>query len=143
MELKVVRQIRTDNSTIGRFFINGKDTCWCLEPKDRHLVATMTLATIQSVKIDDKTAIPTGRYKVGKYYSPAHKAFVPRIINVPGFDYVEIHKGNFPQDTKACLLLGTDKAPDAVIHSAAAIDAFYPVVFKAIDTGEEVFITYS
>ena len=55
---------------------------------------------------------------------------------------MEIHVGNFPKDTEGCLLLGTDRGPDEVLNSKAAVEAFYQKFFSTVDNDEMVFITY-
>lgn len=142
MELLVNRTTPTQNSTIGSFYVNGAFESFCLEPVERGLTSTMSLEQIATIKVPDQTAVPTGRYQVTKYYSPKHRAIVPCIVGIPGFSYVEIHIGNFPKDTDACLLLGTQIGPDEVLNSAVAIDRFYPKFFAALEAGEEVWITY-
>lgn len=143
MELTVDRTDRTANSTIGNFSVNGIFECFCLEPKDRGLTSNMTLSQIQAIKIQNKTAIPTGRYQVTKYNSPKHhNTEVPLLENVTDFAFIEIHVGNFPKDTDGCLLLGTEKGPDEVLNSKVAINDFYPKFFAALNAGEDVFITY-
>jgi len=143
MELKVQRLIKSPLSTIGKFYINDMPSFDCLEPTDRGLTSQMTLAQIKAIKIPDKTAIPTGRYQVTKYFSPKHHMDVPLVNNVPGYAGVEIHVGNFPQDTDGCLLLGTSTGADEVLNSKAAIDVFYPQFFAAVAANETVWITYS
>jgi hypothetical protein len=142
MELTVNRTTKTDNSTIGQFLTDGEFECYCLEPTDRGLTADMSLADIAAIKVANQTAVPTGRYQVTKYYSPKHGCLVPCMVGIPGFAYVEIHIGNFPQDTDACLLLGTDTGTDEVLNSRVAIDAFYPKFFAALEVGDECWITY-
>ena len=142
MELTVDRITKTDQSTTGNFSINGVFECYCLEPTDRGLTSDMSLADIQAIKIQDKTAVPIGRYSVTKYFSPKNNATVPLLQDVPDYGYVEIHVGNFPKDTDGCLLLGTDIGPDEVLNSKVAVAAFYPKFFAALDAGEDVFITY-
>ena len=45
---------------------------------------------------------------------------VPHVLNVPGFDEIEIHPGNFPGDTEGCLLVGFTRLPDMIESSRAA-----------------------
>jgi len=143
MELTVNRTDRTASSTIGNFLIDGVFECFSLEPTDRGLTSDMTLSQIRAIKIQNKTAIPTGRYQVIKFNSPKHNnQAVPLLENVTGFAFIEIHVGNFPKDTDGCLLLGTEKDVDKVLNSKVAINAFYPKFFAALDAGEDVFITY-
>lgn len=142
MKLLVDRNIKTKKSTIGTLTVNGGFECYTLEPVDRGLTSAMTLEVINDVKIPGKTAIPTGTYKIGRYESPKHHTVVPILIDVPGFGFVEIHVGNFPADTLACLLPGTEKGIDQVLHSKVATDKLYEKIFKALDEDEEVTITY-
>lgn len=142
MQLTVTRITKTDNSTIGEFAIDGKFFSYCLEPTDRGLTSDMTLEQIAAIKVANKTCIPTGEYNVTKYFSPKHNAEVPLIENIPGFAFVEIHVGNYPKDTDACLLLGYTKDTDFVGGSKDAITDFYRVFFEALDKGEQVSIEY-
>jgi hypothetical protein len=142
MELLVERKIRTSNSTIGEFHVNSKFFSYTLEPTDRGLTSAMTLDQIKKIKVPSKTAIPIGRYQVSKYFSPKHNAWVPILLGVKGFDYVEIHVGNYPKDTDACLLLGESKAVDMVGTSKEIVTKFYGLFFEALHAGEQVWITY-
>jgi len=142
MELTVKRTIKSANSTLSDFYIDGQRTYYGLEPVDRGLNEDMTLDEIKAAKIQNKTAIPTGRYRVTRAYSPKHGKDVPLVNDVKGFGGVEIHVGNFPKDTEGCLLLGTDRGPDEVINSKAAVEAFYQKFFSTVDNDEMVFITY-
>lgn len=142
MELLQKRKIKSPNSTIGEFSIDGVFKFYGLEPIDRGLTSDMTLAQIASIKVATKTAIPTGRYQVVKYFSPKHNAEVPMLKDVPGFGYVEIHVGNTAKDTDACLLLGISKGVDCIGSSKVAIEDFYKEFFDALDCNEEVWITY-
>jgi hypothetical protein len=143
MEILRERSFKTPVSTIGPVSIDGKFTCYGLEPRDRDLTSAMTPAQIKLKKVDGETAIAPGRYPITKYYSPDHSTWVLRVLNVIGFDYIEIHIGNYPHDTKGCLLLGTGYAKDMVTNSKVAVDAFYKVVFAALDAGEGVWIIYA
>ena len=141
MELTVDRITKTDQSTIGNFLVDGVFEAYCLEPTDRGLTSDMSLEEVQGIKVAAQTAIPTGRYQVIKYFSPDHNEDVPCLVGVTDFECVEIHVGNFPRDTKACILLGTDKGPDEVLNSRAAVNVFYPKFFAAVAAGDEVWIT--
>jgi hypothetical protein len=143
MQLLVTRTTRTANSTIGKFSVNGAFFSYCLEPTDRDLTSDMTLQQIAAIKVQNKTCIPTGTYKITSYISPKHNnTRVPLLENVPGFAYVEIHVGNYPKDTDACLLLGSTEAVDFVGNSGVTVQKFYQLFFAALDNGEEISITY-
>jgi len=142
MELLVNRTTRTPNSTIGEFSVNGVFFSYCLEPTDRGLTSDMTLQQIAAIKVQNKTCIPTGTYQLTRYPSPKNGREVPILRDVPGFAFVEIHVGNYPGDTDACLLLGSTKSTDFIGNSRDTVQKFYDLFFATLDNDEEVSITY-
>ena len=64
MELVLERKWKKDNYTIGRLSIDGGFFCNTLEDTDRGLTSEMTAEQIRKIKIQSKTAIPTGRYRI-------------------------------------------------------------------------------
>lgn len=91
-----------EKATPGRLLINGGFFCHTLElPKFR--------------------CIPEGEYSLLMTYSPRFKRLMPQIMNVPGFEGIRIHWGNFvPKDSQGCPLVGYDKGVDA-----NGVDAVY------------------
>lgn len=65
----------------------------------------------------NQTAIPTGNYKIIVNLSPKFKRNLPRLIDVPGFDGILIHRGNTDKDTSGCILIGENKVVGKVINS--------------------------
>jgi len=119
MELLLKRIKKTDKSTIGELFVNGKFECYTLEDVERE------------VKIKGKTAIPKGTYKVGISMSNRFKKLLPILENVPNFEGVRIHTGNKPEDTEGCILVGLSKGTDAVWNSRLAFERLFPKMQKA------------
>lgn len=115
--------------------------CYCLEDKDRGLSSTMSLSEIKENKVPKETAIPTGRYQITKYFSPKHGVWVPLLLHVPGFEFVEIHVGNYAKDTDGCLLLGSGVAPDMVTNSKDTVAKFYKRIFAELTDDSQVWIT--
>lgn len=142
MELTQKRRIKTELTTIGPFEIDGTAFGYGLEPMDRGLTEDMTPDEIAKIKVPHRTAIPPGRYQVTKYFSPKHNDYVLHVMGVNGFDFIEIHVGNFYTDTDGCLLVGLDLGHDQVLHSKDAIAQLYKQAFAALDNKEEVWITY-
>ena len=142
MNLLVNRTTRTAYSTIGDFSVNGQRFSYCLEPTDRGLTAGMTPQQVAALKVPGKTCIPPGTYSVTIYFSPSHQGQVPLVNNVPGFDNIEIHTGNYPKDTKGCLLLGSTESTDFIGNSDVTIAQFYTLFRQALTNGEQVTITY-
>lgn len=112
MELKLIRDEHTDNSTIGSLYIDGHYFCYTLEDRKR------------TIKVDGKTCIPSGKYSVIIDYSNRFKRNMPHILNVPGFEGVRIHAGNSATDTSGCILLGYKKEVDWIGESRMAVNSF-------------------
>ena len=143
MELELVRIARRDTYTIGRLYVDGVRFCDTLEDTDRGLDQKMPLATLKARKRKGITAIPTGRYRVTlgvkspKYSQrPAYafcEGYVPRLINVPAYDGILIHIGNYPQDTEGCILVGRNTKVGAVLESTETFKKLYALLKKATD----------
>lgn len=109
MKLELKRIALKDTYTIGRLYIDGEYFCDTLEDKVRDLS--------QEKKVPGETAIPAGTYKVIVNDSPRFKRKLPRLLNVPHFDGILIHRGNTPEDTSGCILVGENKQIGRVINS--------------------------
>lgn len=151
MEITVIRKYKLKDYTIGKLYIDGEYFCDTIEDKDRNLYQGMELDWIKREKVYGETAIPYGRYKVTlKVQSPKFKgkkqyekcdAYIPRLENVPGFDGILIHIGNYAKDSYGCILLGENKVKGAVVNSTIWFWKFYDIVKKADDEGKDIYIT--
>lgn len=127
--------------------------CDTLEPENRGLHQDMPLPMIKARKVYGKTAIPAGRYRIklkvspsfkDKYYARPYEGRMPYITDIPGFDSVLIHPGNYPSDTKACPLVGMRHSGihgqlfDSVIAFQDLMD-FY--IWPAYQRKEEIWMT--
>jgi hypothetical protein len=144
MELRIKRVARRDTYTIGHLYIDGERFCDTLEDKDRGLRQDMAVSVIRAMKRKGTTAIPTGRYRVTmdvqspKFRTKAMYQFcngyLPRLINVPGFDGVLIHVGNTAKDTEGCLLVGRNTRVGKVLESRATFVKLYDRLKTAKDS---------
>lgn len=152
MELLLDRKWKKDKYTIGRLYVDGEFFCNTLEDTDRGLTSDMDIGKIKSIKIQDKTAIPTGAYLIDMdTVSPSFgkKAFymkiclgkVPRLKDVPGFSGILIHTGNKPEDTSGCILVGMNKATGQVLDSQATFINLYSKLEAAHKNNETIRIT--
>ncbi len=141
MELKLRRTWPDSDCTIGELFIDGSASreCYILEPPVREIEDV----PVEKWKVSGHTAVPRGRYRVIRRFSPRHGEIVPWLAGISGFEDVEIHSGNTAIDTKGCLLPGMDKGDDAVFRSVVAFKSLDAKIAGAIENGEEVFITIS
>lgn len=143
MELNIKRIARRETYTVGRLYIDGKYFCDTLEDKDRGLRQDMPTSVIRATKRKGTTAIPTGRYRVTlKVQSPKFSkraiyqfcnGYLPRLINVPGYDGVLIHIGNTARDTEGCLLVGKNTQVGKVLDSRKTFIELYDRLLGAKD----------
>lgn len=141
--MKVVRDLKLSTATLGTLSSDE---------------FSRPYQTLEPVWIDGPTdvkprAIPEGRYRVTVQWSEKHKMNVPWVLEVPGFEAVEIHPGNFPKDTLACLLIGEERfenigvadQPDQpmITNSRHAWSTVFTAIMSAISNHEEVWIEYT
>ena len=143
MKLKLHRTFKGETYTIGKLYVDGEYFCDTIEDKDRGLFQNMPLEQIKEKKIKYQTAIPTGTYKVTlSVQSPKYsqreqydfcKGYLPRLIDVPGFDGILIHIGNKAGDSSGCILVGENKVKGQVINSTATFKRLYEMLKSATD----------
>lgn len=122
IELRIVRRIHTPKSTIGDLSLNNEFFCFTLEDTARY----------QGEKVKGKTAIPEGVYNVELTMSNRFKKVMPLLLNVEGFTGIRIHKGNYPEDTDGCILVGmTRDGEDSIQRSKVAYDMLMARLTKA------------
>jgi hypothetical protein len=107
IKLLVKREFFAETYTIGKLCVDGVYFCDTLENPVRP----------EGVKIPNETAIPYGTYEVIVNFSPKFKRILPRLLNVPMFDGILIHRGNSVKDTSGCILVGENKVKGMVLNS--------------------------
>ena len=112
INLLLIRDTFTDESTIGELFLNDERMCDTLELpyKDNQ----------RSV-----SCIPTGSYKVRMRYprESATRYYLHLLVkDVKDRSYILFHKGNSAKDTRGCILVGQGSQQDIVQNSALAMD---------------------
>jgi len=133
MKLTLKTRFKAEEYTIGSLLIDGEYFCDTLEDKVRVLNSA-------SDKIFGKTAIPAGTYKVVVNYSPKFKRRLPRLLDVPYFEGILIHRGNEAEHTHGCILVGENKVKGRVINSAQWERALIQILLDAIADDEEITI---
>lgn len=137
MELIVRRSWPSKFATVGVLFVDGEMECFTLEDVVREVKGQ----PVASWKVQDRTAIPEGRYPVTVDYSAHFGCDMAHVLNVPGFEGIRIHWGNKAADTDGCVLLGDVRQVDWVGDSRKAYLRWFPRLQAAIAAEEEVWIT--
>jgi len=112
INLLIIRDTFSDKSTIGELFINGERFC----------------DTLENPYLDNQrniSCIPEGEYPVRLRYprESATREYLHLLVqDVPNRDYILFHRGNFPKDTRGCILLGQGTQQDVVNNSTLAMD---------------------
>jgi len=146
MELRLDRKWFTIASTIGELYVDDRYECFMLEDpvreRDVDQDGDIDAADVVGFKIQDRTAIPSGRYQVILWQSPKFGE-VLKLLDVPGYTDILAHAGNRAVDTKGCLLTGQQRGENAVYNSRVALAALLLKVKAALARNEEVWISVS
>ena len=119
MNLLLIRDTYTKESTIGKLYIDGKYECDTLED------------VVREEKIFGETAIPEGEYTIILNLSSRFKKILPLLLNVPSFEGIRIHSGNNAEDTHGCILVGVRDKKDWIGNSKKT---FISLMLKLIET---------
>ena len=117
MKLRLERIYTCDTYTIGKLYVNGDYFCDTLEDTVRDMNKDGDLNDKGEGKVYGKTAIPYGTYKVVLNKSPKFKRILPRLLDVPHFSGILIHRGNRAKDTHGCILVGKNTIKGMVTSS--------------------------
>lgn len=150
MKLLLNRHFKGETYTIGKLYIDDEYFCDTCEDVDRALRQEMNMDEIEKIKIMHQTAIPTGKYKITLgVQSPKYskrkqydfcKGYLPRLIDVPGFEGVLIHIGNKAGDSSGCILVGENKVKGQVINSTVTFKKLYSKLKDAYEKGDDIII---
>lgn len=132
MRLKVERLYLKSEYTIGKLYLDGKYFCDTLEDRVRDLT--------REKKVPGQTAIPAGHYEVVVNISPRFRRKLPRLLNVPGFDGILIHRGNTVEDTSGCILVGENRERGKVMNSSRYELQLTEILERAQEMGEDITI---
>jgi len=112
INLLIIRDTFTEESTIGELFLNGERMC----------------DTLENPYINNErniSCIPVGKYKVRIRLASesASRDYLHLLVeDVPNRDYILFHRGNTAKDTSGCILVGMGSQQDFVSYSTLAMD---------------------
>ena len=146
LNIIVTRKYFLPNCTIGSLEVVRNDTptkcvrfCETLEPH--------SINWNRESKVKGKTAIPCGQYKVRYQFSKKFGQKMPFLQNVPHFNGIMFHAGNYPKDTEGCILVGEHPtAKNGVVlpllnHSRRLFAELKNLIYEADKNGEEITVT--
>ena len=139
MKLRLERKYFKETYTIGNLYINGSFFSNTLEDKNRDVDKNGKFDNSET-KVYGETCIPFGTYKIVVNMSPKFKRELPRLLNVPSFEGVLIHRGNTAKDSAGCILVGENKVVGKVINSTPYEERLVKMMKTAISKGEEIII---
>mgnify|MGYP001141460460 FL=1 len=134
MKLQLKRVALRDTYTIGKLYVDGQYWCDTLEDRVRDLS--------REKKVPGETAIPAGTYDI-VVISPKFKRLLPRLLGVPHFKGILIHRGNTDKDSAGCILVGENRAVGKVLNSTYWEKRVTEHLLEAQDKGEDIKITIS
>lgn len=98
-----------------------------------------------------KVIIPDGEYQLRLSFSPTFSkkypytvnlgGKVPEVIGIAGHSGLRIHVGNYPSDTKGCILIGEQGTDCSVINSSLAYRRFCANLSHLMIDNPNVFFT--
>jgi len=124
VNLLIIRDTFTKESTIGKLFINGESFCDTLE--------NPWLNNQRNI-----SCIPEGQYKVRLRLAreSATRDYLHLLVqDVPNRDWILFHRGNTAKDTSGCILVGKGREQDVVNNSRLAMDL---VIKEILNLGGE------
>lgn len=154
MKITVDRKYKKQAYTIGELRINGKFFCSTLEDTDRGLTQKMNIRELRNKKIPNQTAIPTGTYKITldvkspkfstyNFYDEVCDGYLPRLLNVPGFDGILIHVADGPRGAElvqGCIGIGYNKIKGGLVDGKEVFKKLYNILKTAKTNNEEIII---
>lgn len=144
MNVKLYRFSSRGDDTLGLISVDGVFVCFALEDEHR------------DVKVPGETRIPAGTYRVElqragrlheKYaerFPDMHRGML-HVVDVPDFEGIMFHCGVDEGDTAGCPLVGDSVTQNVtgngrLTNSGAAYRRFYPLVRRAIEAGDDVYL---
>lgn len=113
MDIRIVRITTSPLGTNGKLSIDGQFECFTLERPE--------------------VQIEPGTFKATVYISPTHNYKVLLLHDVPNRSMIEVHRGNWPKDSKGCILVGRRAGHGYLEESTLALDALIVKAEKADD----------
>jgi hypothetical protein len=141
VKLLVARKPTVGETTFGQLFVDGAFECYTLEDAIREIPGE----PVDLWKIKDRTAIPSGMYRLTLADSPHFGPDTLTINDVPGFDLIRIHSGLDAGSTEGCVIVGDHIDTEHLTISGGLVRGvkkrLQAKVKTALALGQEAWIT--
>lgn len=135
MEMELTRDTFSSKDTMGVLVVPGA-------PRPAY----------QTLELPKKDYLPgscvaPGRYQVKVVWSEHFQRPMPQLQGIPNRSLIEMHWGDFVDDTKGCILVGETRTlnysetTDAIWSTQAAFDEVFPLINAADQSDEGCWIT--
>ena len=124
MKIEVIRHYFSEAYTIGKLYFDGVYFCDTLEP---------------STTAPQHPAVKLGSYPLSIVMSHKFGRYMPR-IEVPNRSGILFHVGNYPSDTKGCILLGFNTVKCSVTASKVTFTDFFTMILDHIASDKTAII---
>lgn len=139
MRLRLERKYFKEDYTIGNLYVDGEFFSNTLEDKNRDLNKNGKFDNGEA-KVYGQTCIPFGTYRIIVNMSPKFGRELPRLLDVPHFEGILIHRGNSPENTLGCILVGENKVKGKVINSTPYEERLVRMMKESLSRGEDITI---
>lgn len=136
MKLRLDRDVKAPDFTLGKLYVNGVQQFFTVEDEVREIKGV----PVEEWKVAGETAIPVGTYRVIVSWSNRFRKHLPLLLDVEGFKGIRIHAGNTEKDTEGCILVGTSRTKEGVANSRYAMSLLQTAIEEASKRGEVVTI---
>ena len=112
INLLLIRDTFSEESTIGELFLNGERMCDTLE--NPYINNERNISCIPEGVYDVRLRLPR---------ESATRDYIHLLVqDVPDRDWILFHRGNSAKDTSGCILVGLGSQQDFVSNSTLAMD---------------------
>lgn len=132
MNLALYRSVLTPQSTIGKLFVDGQFFCFSLElPVRDGGIGSAIPAGVYPVELAPSPDFQA-RAALDSFWKPYCDAMLHVIC--PPRSLIMIHPGNYPSETKGCILIGETQGVNCIGTSRPAFQKLYNLIQAALQT---------
>lgn len=133
MTITLIRTKFLADRVIGALHIDDVLFCDTLEPPRNGTIYKAIPQGEYTITLN----VQSPRFVTSSLYRSIN-ARLPRLLKVPGRDGILIHIGNYPKDTKGCVLVGELTTDNNLQNSKNTFFKLYNILERAAKRGESI-----